>query len=83
MEIPIGLPETSPRDRDTAAKKFLNLLSKDPQPTMVDLADRIESILIDIEADAVTISTSLFDDVTVVPTPRYSPPSSGARWKTP
>ena len=50
----------------TRARHIDHILSKDPQPTTVDLTDRIESILNDIEADGVIVSTSLSDDATVV-----------------
>ncbi|WP_251331129.1 sensor histidine kinase [Haloplanus pelagicus] len=42
------------------------ILSKDPRPTTIDLADRIEAVLSDVETDDVTVGTSLSDDATVV-----------------
>ncbi|GAB6860155.1 sensor histidine kinase [Haloplanus litoreus] len=50
----------------TRARHIDHILSTDPQPTTIDLADRIESILNDIEADGVTVGTSISDDATVV-----------------
>lgn len=50
----------------TRARHIDHILSKDPQPTGIDLGDRIEAVLNDIETDDVTISTSLSDDATVV-----------------
>jgi len=49
----------------TRARHIDHILSKDPQPTPIDLADRIEAVLSDIEASDVTISTAVSDDVTV------------------
>jgi methyl-accepting chemotaxis protein len=48
------------------ARHIDHVLSKDPQPTSIDPADRIAAVLRDIETDGVTVSTSLSDDATVV-----------------
>jgi len=50
----------------TRARHIDHLLSKEPQPTTIDLADQIEDVLSGIETDDVTVSTSLCDDATVV-----------------
>ena len=50
----------------TRARHIDHILSKDPQPTRVDLTDRIEAVLRDIEADDVTVGTAIPDDATVV-----------------
>ncbi|MUW14353.1 HAMP domain-containing protein [Halorubrum sp. CBA1125] len=50
----------------TRARRIDHILSKDRQPTPVDLADRIEAVLDDVETDDVTVTTSLPDDTAVV-----------------
>jgi methyl-accepting chemotaxis protein len=42
------------------------IISKDPEPTTVNLADRIEAVLDDIETDDMSVTTSLPDDAKVV-----------------
>lgn len=42
------------------------ILSKDPQPTTVDLPDQVESVLDDLEVDDATVSIASADDATVV-----------------
>jgi signal transduction histidine kinase len=49
----------------TRARHIDHILSKDPQPTRIDLTDRIEAVLRDVETDGVTISTSIPGDATV------------------
>jgi methyl-accepting chemotaxis protein len=50
----------------TRARRIDHLMSKDRQPTTVDLADRIETVLDEIETDDAIIKTSVPDDATVV-----------------
>jgi methyl-accepting chemotaxis protein len=50
----------------TRARRIDHIMSKERQPTTVDLADRIEAVLEDIETEGVTVKTSFSDDSTVV-----------------
>jgi methyl-accepting chemotaxis protein len=50
----------------TRARHIDTLMSKERQPTTVDIADRLEAVLLDIETDDVTLTTSISDDATVV-----------------
>jgi methyl-accepting chemotaxis protein len=50
----------------TRARRIDHLMSKDTQPTTVDVVDRIETVLDGIEASDVTVTTSPSDEVTVV-----------------
>jgi len=50
----------------TRARHIDHILSKDPQPTMIDLADQVETVLHDVETGDITVTTSLADDATVV-----------------
>ncbi|WP_435066712.1 ATP-binding protein [Haloplanus sp. C73] len=47
------------------ARHIDHILSKEPQPTAVDVAERVESVLNDIEADDSLISTTVPDDATL------------------
>lgn len=49
----------------TRARHIDHLLSKSPQPSTVDLADRIDAVLCAVETDGVTIEVSAPDAVTV------------------
>lgn len=53
----------------TRARHIDTLMSKDPQPTTVDIADRLEAVLVDIETEDITLTTSIPDDTTVVTDP--------------
>jgi methyl-accepting chemotaxis protein len=49
----------------TRARHIDHLMSKDLQPTTVDIADRIEAVLADIETEDVTVTMSIPDETTV------------------
>jgi methyl-accepting chemotaxis protein len=50
----------------TRARRIDHIMSKDPQPTTVDVAERIETVLDEIDTSDVSITTSFSDDATVV-----------------
>ena len=51
------------------ARRIDHLMSKDPEPTTIDLADRIEVVLDDIESENIAVTTAVPDDTTVVSDP--------------
>jgi methyl-accepting chemotaxis protein len=53
----------------TRARRIDHLMSKDPEPTTVNLADRIEAVLDDIESEDIEIAMEVPADVTVVSDP--------------
>ena len=50
----------------TRARNIDTLMSKERRPTTVDVAERLEAVLSDIETEDVTLTTSISDDATVV-----------------
>jgi methyl-accepting chemotaxis protein len=48
------------------ARRIDHIMSKEPRPTRVDLADRVEAALADVETDDVSVETSVPDGVRVV-----------------
>jgi methyl-accepting chemotaxis protein len=48
------------------ARRIDHILSKEPRPTSVDLADRMEAALADVETDDVCVETSIRDGASVV-----------------
>jgi Signal transduction histidine kinase len=48
------------------ARRIDHILSKDPQPTEIDLAARIEAVCSDIESEEVVVETSVPDGLTLV-----------------
>jgi methyl-accepting chemotaxis protein len=50
----------------TRARRIDQIMSTDRQPTTVDLAERIEAVLEEVETDGVAVTTSFPEDPTVV-----------------
>jgi methyl-accepting chemotaxis protein len=53
----------------TRARRIDHLMSKDPKPTTIALADRIEVVLDDIEREDIAVTMAVPDDATVVSDP--------------
>ncbi|MFB6298228.1 MAG: ATP-binding protein [Salinirussus sp.] len=53
-------------DTGTRARHIDHILSKEPRPSTVDLADLVEAVLEDIDSDDLTITTSVPDDLTLL-----------------